>query len=172
MTGQNRFINLRNSLAALYADEASLRRLLHDAGLDATRVMLTSSAINNWHAILIEAEKTNRLTTLMELALTEYPENPALQAAVAAGVNITYKLLYNGAVAMTGGQHPEGQLPVAAVAAALASEGVREILITTEEPEARISVIAISPVMFSSDLRWISAATELRCLDIRPRLGS
>jgi hypothetical protein len=89
MTGQNRFINLRNSLAALYADEASLRRLLHDAGLDVARVMLTSSALNNWHAILIEAEKSNRLTTLMELALAEYPENPALQAAVAAYGNAT-----------------------------------------------------------------------------------
>ncbi|MFO0688490.1 MAG: indolepyruvate ferredoxin oxidoreductase family protein [Myxococcota bacterium] len=59
----------------------------------------------------------------------------AIAASVAAGVNVTYKLLYNGAVAMTGGQHPEGQLPVAAVAAALASEGVREILITTDDVE-------------------------------------
>lgn len=57
----------------------------------------------------------------------------AIQASIAAGVNVTYKLLYNGAVAMTGGQHPEGQLPVPAVAASLASQGVARILITTDD---------------------------------------
>ncbi|MBY0401582.1 indolepyruvate ferredoxin oxidoreductase family protein, partial [Myxococcota bacterium] len=59
----------------------------------------------------------------------------AIAASIAAGVNVTYKLLYNGAVAMTGGQHPEGQLPVAKVAAGLASQGVAGILITTEDVE-------------------------------------
>ncbi len=57
----------------------------------------------------------------------------AIQASIAAGVNVTYKLLYNGAVAMTGGQHPEGQLSVPAVAATLASQGVARILITTDD---------------------------------------
>ena len=40
----------------------------------------------------------------------------AVQACIAAGVNITYKILYNDAVAMTGGQRPEGNLTVDAVA--------------------------------------------------------
>ena len=58
----------------------------------------------------------------------------AVQAAVAAGVDITYKLLLNGAVAMTGGQHPEGQIDVAAVARTLFDHGVTEILVTTADP--------------------------------------
>ena len=65
----------------------------------------------------------------------------AIQASVAAGVNVTYKLLYNGAVAMTGGQHPEGQLPVPAVAAVLKSQGVAQILITTEDLERYADVV-------------------------------
>ena len=60
----------------------------------------------------------------------------AIQASVAAGVNVTYKLLYNGAVAMTGGQHPEAQLPVPAVAANLLREGVARVLVTTDDVDA------------------------------------
>ena len=56
----------------------------------------------------------------------------AIQAAVAAGVNITYKLLYNGTVAMTGGQDPVGQMSVARVAAMLLTQGVAKVLITTD----------------------------------------
>ena len=48
----------------------------------------------------------------------------AIRAAVAAGVNMTYKILFNDAVAMTGGQPVEGQLTVARVAQQLAAEGV------------------------------------------------
>lgn len=59
----------------------------------------------------------------------------AVQAAVAAGVNVTYKLLYNGTVAMTGGQNPQGQLGVGAVAQMLLSMGVSDVLITSDEPE-------------------------------------
>jgi len=53
--------------------------------------------------------------------------------AVAAELNITYKLLFNGHVAMTGGQHVEGQLSVAAAARSVAEEGVRRIVITTDD---------------------------------------
>jgi indolepyruvate ferredoxin oxidoreductase len=58
----------------------------------------------------------------------------AIRAAVAAGVSMTYKLLYNDAVAMTGGQRPAGRLDVPAITRELAIEGVRKIVVTTDEP--------------------------------------
>jgi indolepyruvate ferredoxin oxidoreductase len=57
----------------------------------------------------------------------------AVRAAVAANVNVTFKLLYNGHVAMTGGQHVEGQLGVPELAHSLAAEGVRKIVVTTDD---------------------------------------
>jgi len=59
----------------------------------------------------------------------------AIRAAVAAGVNMTYKILFNDAVAMTGGQPVEGHLTVAAVAQQLVGEGVRPIIVVTDEPD-------------------------------------
>jgi indolepyruvate ferredoxin oxidoreductase len=58
----------------------------------------------------------------------------AIRAAVAAGVNITFKLLRNSAVAMTGGQQAMGELPVDRLLALLAAEGVRKVVVTTEDP--------------------------------------
>ncbi|HJU16866.1 MAG TPA: indolepyruvate ferredoxin oxidoreductase family protein [Stellaceae bacterium] len=59
----------------------------------------------------------------------------AIRAAVAAGVNITYKILFNDAVAMTGGQPIDGGLDVPAVTRQLAAEGVRQIAVVTDEPD-------------------------------------
>jgi indolepyruvate ferredoxin oxidoreductase len=58
----------------------------------------------------------------------------AVRAAVAAGVNITYKILYNDAVAMTGGQPVDGPLTVPRIAHQLAAEGVRRIALVAEDP--------------------------------------
>ena len=59
----------------------------------------------------------------------------AVRAAVAAEVNVTFKLLFNGAVAMTGGQQAPGQQDVPTVAAALALEGVRRIIVVSDDPK-------------------------------------
>ena len=59
----------------------------------------------------------------------------AIRAAVAAGVNMTYKILFNDAVAMTGGQPVEGHLTVAGVAQQLVGEGVKPIIVVTDHPE-------------------------------------
>jgi indolepyruvate ferredoxin oxidoreductase len=64
----------------------------------------------------------------------------AVRAAVANGANITYKILYNGAVAMTGGQDPFGQLSVADLCKVLQAEGVQQIIVTTDEPERYRSI--------------------------------
>ncbi|HEX3789766.1 MAG TPA: indolepyruvate ferredoxin oxidoreductase family protein [Pseudonocardiaceae bacterium] len=69
----------------------------------------------------------------------------AIRAAVAAGVTMTYKLLYNDAVAMTGGQRPEGRLDVASVTRLLALEGVRRIVVTTDDPR-RYRGLRLDPI--------------------------
>jgi len=59
----------------------------------------------------------------------------AIRAAVAAKVTMTYKILYNDAVAMTGGQHHDGPLDPAIISRQIAAEGVAPIVIVTDEPE-------------------------------------
>ena len=59
----------------------------------------------------------------------------AIRAAVASKVNITYKILYNDAVAMTGGQHVDGPLDPAMISRQIAAEGVAPVVVVTDEPE-------------------------------------
>jgi indolepyruvate ferredoxin oxidoreductase len=59
----------------------------------------------------------------------------AIRAAVAAKVTMTYKILYNDAVAMTGGQRVEGPLDPAIISRQIAAEGVKPIVVVTDEPE-------------------------------------
>jgi indolepyruvate ferredoxin oxidoreductase len=53
---------------------------------------------------------------------------------VSAGVTMTFKVLYNGVVAMTGGQDPAGQLDVPHLCQAMAAEGVARIIVVSEDP--------------------------------------
>ncbi len=58
-----------------------------------------------------------------------------IRAAIQAGVTMTYKLLYNDAVAMTGGQPVEGGLSVGAMARQILDEGVKKVVVVSDRPE-------------------------------------
>jgi indolepyruvate ferredoxin oxidoreductase len=58
----------------------------------------------------------------------------AIRAATAAGVNITYKILFNDAVAMTGGQPVEGGLTVAQIARQVLAEGAKRVVVMSDQP--------------------------------------
>src|SRR5207344_1263924 len=67
----------------------------------------------------------------------------AIRAAIAANTNITYKILFNDAVAMTGGQANDGGLTVPQVARQVAAEGAKRVVVVTDEPEK-----------YASDIVW------------------
>ena len=73
----------------------------------------------------------------------------AIRQAIAAGVNITYKILYNDAVAMTGGQQvgerPEGH-SVVQIAQSVRAEGAVKIVVVTDEPEKYEGVTLVEGV--------------------------
>jgi indolepyruvate ferredoxin oxidoreductase len=60
----------------------------------------------------------------------------AIRQAVASGANITYKILYNDATAMTGGQHVDGDLSPQQITFQLHAEGIREIYLVSENPHS------------------------------------
>ena len=59
----------------------------------------------------------------------------AIRQAAAAGVNITYKILFNDAVAMTGGQPHDGPLTVPEITKQVAAEGAKKVVVVTDEPD-------------------------------------
>lgn len=59
----------------------------------------------------------------------------AIRQAVAAGTNITFKILYNDAVAMTGGQPVDGPISIPAIAHSVRAEGIERIALVSDEPE-------------------------------------
>ena len=77
----------------------------------------------------------------------------AIEACVASNVNITYKILYNGHVAMTGGQAAMGALPIPALTRKLQAEGVRKTVVLAEDPAKY------------KDLEELASNAELRSRD-------
>src|SRR5215469_10264504 len=69
----------------------------------------------------------------------------AIRGSVAMGANITYKLLYNDAVAMTGGQAAESGFSPAQITRQLAAEGVARTVIVAAEPERYASITDLAP---------------------------
>ncbi|MCY4057107.1 MAG: 2-oxoacid:acceptor oxidoreductase family protein, partial [Gammaproteobacteria bacterium] len=82
----------------------------------------------------------------------------AIRAAVAAGVNITYKILLNDAVAMTGGQPVEGGLTVEDIVAQVRAEGVTEVRVVSDDPGRHRT----SPVRVVSRRRLDAVQRELK----------
>ncbi|WP_158940146.1 indolepyruvate ferredoxin oxidoreductase family protein [Burkholderia sp. S171] len=94
----------------------------------------------------------------------------AIRQSIAGGANVTYKILFNDAVAMTGGQPVDGQLSVPQIAYQMVAEGARRVVIVTDYPEnyAAVKLPAGIPIhhrneldVVQRDLRTISGTTIL-----------
>ncbi|HEU4598942.1 MAG TPA: indolepyruvate ferredoxin oxidoreductase family protein, partial [Solirubrobacterales bacterium] len=89
----------------------------------------------------------------------------AVRAAVAAGLDVTYKLLFNGTVAMTGGQHVEGEMSVEDAVRSLAADGVKRIVITSDDL-SRYEGVELPPIAEVRDRReGLRAQRELAAVE-------
>jgi indolepyruvate ferredoxin oxidoreductase len=68
----------------------------------------------------------------------------AIRFAIASGANVTYKLLYNQAISMTGGQNIMGAMSVPALTQMLTAEGAARVVVTTDDP-ARYRGVSLAP---------------------------
>lgn len=90
----------------------------------------------------------------------------AIRQALAAKANITYKILFNDAVAMTGGQPVDGTLTVPDVAHQVRAEGVERIAIVTDEPE-KYTDLSIFPKNITMDHRSELDTVQRELRDIK-----
>jgi indolepyruvate ferredoxin oxidoreductase len=88
----------------------------------------------NW---IGEAPFSNRNHVFQNLGDGTYNHSGymAIRASIASNTNITYKILFNDAVAMTGGQANDGGLTVPQVARQVAAEGAKRVVVVTDEPD-------------------------------------
>ncbi|HEY5817822.1 MAG TPA: indolepyruvate ferredoxin oxidoreductase family protein, partial [Mesorhizobium sp.] len=88
----------------------------------------------------------------------------AIRFAKASGANVTYKILYNDAVAMTGGQPHDGGLSVYAIAHQMRGEGIERIAVVTDEPDKyRVDFPSGTTIHHRDDLDLVQR--ELREVD-------
>ena len=101
----------------------------------------------NW---IGEAPFSNRKHVFQNLGDGTYNHSGymAIRAAIASNTNITYKILFNDAVAMTGGQANDGGLTVPQVARQVAAEGAKRVVVVTDEPDK-----------YPSDVEWPKGLT-------------
>ncbi len=78
MDSSNAFSDLRDVLAVLYDDENKSRRVVDDAGLNALNIKFSSSALDFWHDILRQAEKSQKVDDLLDIAFKDYKQNNEL----------------------------------------------------------------------------------------------
>jgi indolepyruvate ferredoxin oxidoreductase len=88
----------------------------------------------------------------------------AIRQSIAAGNNVTYKILFNDAVAMTGGQPVDGQLTVPQIARQMLSEGAKKVVVATDDV-ARYTSITLEPGVSVHDRHELDAIQrELRAI--------
>jgi len=88
----------------------------------------------------------------------------AVRAAVAARTNITFKILYNDAVAMTGGQPHDGQLTVENISQQVLSEGAKKVVVVSENP-SRFGAEALTGASLRSRDKLDEVQKELRDIE-------
>lgn len=101
---------LRDALADLYGTRNDAERVVADADLNLATIAFTEKAINNWHNILSEADKQQKVVEILAIALAEYPANAPLRQASQAYLAATGQRL-PGAIVDPAGQtaYPSGQ---------------------------------------------------------------
>ena len=86
----------------------------------------------------------------------------AIRQAIAAEVNITYKILYNDAVAMTGGQPVDGALSVEQMILQLKGEGANRIALVSDDPDQHKKITRVSGLTIDHRDDLMSIEEQLR----------
>lgn len=84
----NPYTRLAAILAALYPDEGSSLRIMAAVGLNSGRIQAETKPLTRWHEIVSEAGKAGLISSLLEVALTEYPTHNELHQ-IASGIDVT-----------------------------------------------------------------------------------